>query len=119
MCCIPQCNDAKTCPLRSPCPYKTIFEPSPPPDADQLSKNHDIPRPFVICPPQTRQSQYEAGEQFDFGLVLIGPALELFPYFVLSFKELARVGLGLNRAKCILDKVEHADARTESVEHQV
>jgi len=28
------------------------------------------------------------------------------PYFVLSFRELANEGLGLNRAKCILDRVE-------------
>jgi hypothetical protein len=105
LCCIPQCRDAKACPLVASCPYKILFEPSPP-CADRLSKNQDIPRPFVFRAPQTHQTRFEKGERFDFGLVLIGRALDFLPYFVLSFRELAGEGLGLNRAKCTLEKVE-------------
>jgi hypothetical protein len=39
-------------------------------------------------------------------LVLIGRALDFLPYFVLSFRELAAEGLGLNRARCTLERVE-------------
>jgi hypothetical protein len=106
LCCIPQCKDARTCPLAASCPYKAVFEPSPPPGADRLSKNQDIPRPFVFRAPQTHQTRFEKGERFDFGLVLIGRALDFLPYFVLSFRELAGEGLGLNRAGCILERVE-------------
>lgn len=106
LCCIPQCKDAKTCPLAASCPYKAVFEPSPPPGADRLSKNQDIPRPFVFRAPQSLQTRYEKGERFEFGLVLIGRALDFLPYFVLSFRELAGEGLGLNRAKCTLERVE-------------
>ncbi len=106
LCCIPQCRDTKTCPLAASCPYKGLFEPSPPPGADRLSKNQDIPRPFVFRAPQTPQTRFEKGERFEFGLVLIGRALDFLPYFVLSFRELAGEGLGLNRAKCTLEKVE-------------
>ena len=106
LCCIPQCTDARTCPLADSCPYKAVFEPSPPPGADRLSKNQDIPRPFVFRAPQSLQTRYEKGKRFEFGLVLIGRALEFLPYFVLSFRELATEGLGLNRAQCTLEQVE-------------
>src|ERR1039458_1415026 len=49
--CIPQCREARLCPLGKTCPYRIIFEPSPPPGADRLSKNQDIPRPFIFRPP--------------------------------------------------------------------
>ena len=49
--CIPQCRDARRCPLDGTCPYRVIFEPAPPPGADRLSKNQDIPRPFIFRPP--------------------------------------------------------------------
>lgn len=106
LCCIPQCKDAKFCPLAATCPYKVIFEPSPPPNSERLAKNQDIPRPFVFRPPQTNQTRFENGEAFEFGLVLIGRALDFLPYFVLSFRQLASDGLGLNRARCTLEGVE-------------
>jgi CRISPR/Cas system endoribonuclease Cas6 (RAMP superfamily) len=106
LCCVPQCKDTKTCLLATSCPYKAVFEPSPPPDAERLSKNQDIPRPFVFRAPQTQQTRFEKGQLFEFGLVLIGRALDFLPYFVLSFRELAAGGLGLNRAKCNLERVE-------------
>ncbi len=115
LCCIPQCKDTKTCPLAASCPYKAVFEPSPPPGADRLSKNQDIPRPFVFRAPQTQQARFEKGERFEFGLVLIGRALDFLPYFVLSFRELGGEGLGLNRAKCTLERVEEIDLSSPAV----
>jgi len=106
LCCVPQCKGAKTCPMATSCPYKAVFEPSPPPGADRLSKNQDIPRPFVFRAPQTQQTRFEPGHRFEFGLVLVGRAVDFLPYFVLSFRELAAEGLGLNRAKCNLERVE-------------
>lgn len=106
LCCIPRCRDTKTCPLAASCPYKAVFEPSPPPGSHRLSKNQDIPRPFIFRAPQTQQSRFEQGEPFEFGLVLIGRALDFLPYFVLSFREIAGEGLGLNRARCVLERVE-------------
>jgi hypothetical protein len=105
LCCVPQCVNARECPLASSCPYKAIFEPSPPPDTDRLSKNQDIPRPFVFRAPLTDKTKFQPGEEFQFDLVLIGRALDHLPYFVLSFRDLAVQGLGLNRAKCELRHV--------------
>lgn len=105
LCCVPQCSNAHACPLASSCPYKAIFEPSPPPDADRLSRNQDVPRPFVFRAPPSNKGKFEPGEEFEFGLVLIGRALDHLPYFVLAFREIAAQGLGLNRAKCELRQV--------------
>lgn len=106
LCCIPQCTDARSCPLAESCPYKRIFEPSPPPGAVRLSKNQDIPRAFVFRPPPTTQTHFERGKSFEFELVLIGRAFDYIPYFVLAFRELAEGGLGLNRGRCTLDQVQ-------------
>ncbi|MGH9792738.1 MAG: hypothetical protein ACRD5W_16145, partial [Candidatus Acidiferrales bacterium] len=106
LCCVPQCTDTRACPLAMSCPYKAVFEPSPPPGADRLSKNQDVPRPFVFRAPQTQQTRFARGQPFEFSLVLIGRALDFLPYFVLSFREVAAEGLGLNRAKCTLQRVD-------------
>lgn len=102
LCCIPQCNDAQNCPIAVTCPYKAIFEPSPPTNSDRLSKNQDIPRPFVFRAPQSGKTHFERGDFFEFDLVLLGRALEFVAYFVLAFRELASNGFGLNRARCTL-----------------
>jgi hypothetical protein len=107
LCCVPQCTNARECPLASSCPYKVIFEPSPPADADRLRRNQDVPRPFVFrASADDKKTKFLPGEKFQFGLVLIGRALDHLPYFVLSFRDLAAQGIGLNRAKCELQLVE-------------
>jgi len=155
--CIPQCREVRLCPLAATCPYRTIFEPAPPPGAERLSKNQDIPRPFIFRPPlaappdvgcsvdlrSTRGGRrpplqdvapgfspahaalkggatkaptalkggatktcYEPGEAFDFTLTLLGKAVDFLPYFILAFREVAREGIGLSRARCEFDRVE-------------
>ena len=108
LCCIPQCRDARQCPLAAACPYKQVFEPSPPPESDRLSKSQDVPRPFIFRATADTKTKFLPGEEFVFELVLIGRALDFLPYFVLSFRELAAQGLGLNRAKCQLESVEES-----------
>jgi len=103
--CVPECRNAYACPLAESCPYKLIFEPSPPQGSDRLSKNQDIPRPFIFRPPLDSKTTYEAGETFEFDLVLLGTAVNYLPYFVLAFREVVSAGFGLNRARCELTEV--------------
>jgi CRISPR-associated endoribonuclease Cas6 len=141
--CTPSCHTAMRCPLPASCPYKVIFEPSQLPTADRLSKNHDIPRPFIfeLCPdnyeptnlgnpmttpfptpaasrhhdPTIETHTYGPGARLQFRLLLIGKAVEYLPYFVLSFREVERKGLGLNRALCDLEAI-NSDFRLAVVE---
>lgn len=88
-------GDCGRCLLRTVCAYPYVFETAPPPDAQKLRGLDQVPRPFVIEPPEHggRQS-YRPGERFEFGLVLVGRALANLPYFLVTFRELGRVGLG-------------------------
>ena len=52
------------------------------------------PHPFVLEPPETGPQALEPGTELDFGLVLIGQALDLLPWFILAFEFLGSKGLG-------------------------
>jgi hypothetical protein len=94
------------CTLRYTCPYTKVFNPFIPPDATQFTGNQNIPRPFVVKPPLTTQTEYAAGEPLVFELVVVGSAIDYLPYFIVSFRELGATGFGLNRARVQLTRVE-------------
>jgi hypothetical protein len=93
------------CLLQANCPYAYIFETSPPQDAEVLHTYSDVPLPFVIEPPPDTKTVYEPEESLDFGLVLVGRAINYLPYFIVVFQELGRVGLGRGRGKYTLREV--------------
>jgi len=93
------------CLLRANCPYAYIFETAPPQDAEVLRTYSDVPPPFVIEPPLDTRTVYEPGETLDFGLVLVGRAINYLPYFIVVFRELGKVGLGRGRGKYRLREV--------------
>ena len=93
------------CLLKANCPYAYIFETAPPQDAEVLRTYSDVPLPFVIEPPLDTKTVYEPGETLDFGLVLVGRAINYLPYFIVVFQELGRVGLGRGRGKYALREV--------------
>ena len=101
-------KEVKTCAdclLKANCPYAYIFETAPPQDAEVLRTYSDVPLPFVIEPPLDTKTVYEPGETLDFGLVLVGRAINYLPYFIVVFRELGRVGLGQGRGKYALREV--------------
>jgi len=105
--CHANCREPETCELRSVCPYTAVFQPFVPEGSEKISKNRDIPRPFVIKPPLETKETYLPGEPFSFDLVLVGKIKEYLPYFIVTFKELSQAGLGRNRAPVELVGVDH------------
>lgn len=103
------------CSLRFTCAYTTVFNPFLPPDSDRLRGNRDIPRPFVFKPPLTTEARFVAGAALVFELVLIGKAVDYLPYFVVAFRALGEIGLGLNRAPVRLARVEALDGSGAAV----
>lgn len=99
----------KECPLPQQCPYHLIFEPFPPPDAPVLRNLEEIPRPFVLAPPAISERVYPAGATFSFDIILIGKAIPFLPYFIVAFKELGNQGLGRERKKFRLKRIDLLD----------
>ncbi len=100
-CCNPQ-KDCHQCLLKEKCIYCYVFEGFSQDGPKRYKTN--TPHPFVIEPPA--KSQYNEGEELEFHLLLIGKAIDYLPYFIYTFTELGKLGLGKNREKIELKCVE-------------
>ncbi len=100
------CND---CSEALQCPYKAVFEPSPPEGAKRLRNLQDISRPFVLRIPSDPRTQIPAGHRLEWEVVLMGHARRFLPFFVVTFKALGEEGFGLwhsgRRARAVLESV--------------
>ena len=105
--CHANCRDAETCELRSVCPYTAVFQPFVPENSEKISRNRDIPRPFVIKPPLETKETYHPGERLSFDVVLVGRIKDFLPYFIVTFKELSQAGLGRSRSPLELVGADH------------
>ena len=106
VCCTMRERECKRCTLHPTCPYGYIFETAPPPGSEKLRVLDNIPRPFVLEPPLEAKTEYAPGETMEFGLVLVGRAVEFFPYFVVTFRELGELGIGRGRGRYRLSKIQ-------------
>src|SRR5438046_3405998 len=59
----PTCD---VCPLLAACPVASLVAPL----RDAAPRGRDVPRPYVITPPQREQKRYEQGDTFTFGFAL-------------------------------------------------
>ena len=97
--------DCKKCLLRERCVFLYLFETPPPQDAEMMRLYPAAPHPFVIEPPEIDLRTIPEGGEFEFGLTLVGRALEFLPYFIYAFLNLGEMGLGRGRGKFSLDDV--------------
>lgn len=97
------CNEAHRC------PYKAVFEPSPPEGSQRLRNLQDISRPFVLRIPSDPRTVIPPGHRLEWEIVLMGKARRLLPFFVVTFKSLCESGLGLwhmgKRSRAVLESV--------------
>lgn len=94
-------TDGKPCALHANCPYCQLFA-APPLPGHSLQKFSHMPQPYVIEPPTAGALQLQAGQSFDFGLVLIGKALGLLPTVLQAWQRALRTGLGPGHTPCTL-----------------
>lgn len=106
ICCANRKVNCYECMLRSSCVYSYVFESSPPENASNLRKYRDIPRPFVIEPPEEMKREYLPGDVFSFNILLIGQSLNFLPYVIFTIGEFARTGLGRSRGRFQLESAE-------------
>jgi hypothetical protein len=106
-------GDCPRCLLKTTCAYPYIFETAPPPGTAKLRGLDQVPRPFVVEPPDDGRTAYRPGEAFAFRLVLVGRAIDLLPYFVFAFRQLGETGLGPGRGRYRLAEVHEEGPRGE------
>ena len=94
------------------CVYSKCFETPVPDDSPMLRGQPYAPHPFVLEPPRTGKLEYAPGDTFACNMTLIGEAINLLPWIVLTFQEMGkrRIGLQGKRGQCQLDKVESLSA---------
>jgi len=97
-----ECPD---CMLKEKCVYSYVFETPPPSDTRIMRKYTTAPHPFIIEPPPERRRGYKPGDEIEFGLILIGKAIDYLPYFIYTFDELGRIGIGKGKGRFELRNV--------------
>lgn len=97
-----ECSD---CLLKEKCIYSYVFETPPPSDTKIMRKYKSAPHPFIIEPPLEKRHGYTSETELTFGLILIGRAIDYLPYFIYTFDELGRIGIGKGKAKYKLKSV--------------
>ncbi|MDR4497171.1 MAG: CRISPR system precrRNA processing endoribonuclease RAMP protein Cas6 [Candidatus Scalindua sp.] len=99
-------RECSECLLNKSCVYSYVFETAPPEDTKVLRLYRAVPHPFVIEPTLNGDRIIKQGDSIRFNLILIGRAVDYLPYFIFTFTELGKQGLGKNRSKFTLEKVE-------------
>jgi len=109
--CISNQRVCNNCILLHTCVFAYLFESRVPDGSNSFKTFDEIPRPFIFEPPLNSE---ESSRRFDFGLILVGKAIDYLPYFIFAFKELEKRGLGRNRSKFFLEKVVSVGEKGES-----
>lgn len=120
--CVAGKKDCIGCLLRSKCVYSYVFETPPGLDTEIMRKYEAAPHPFVIEPPFEQKRIYRPGEELLFGLVLIGKAIDYLPYFIYTFNELGKTGIGKGRGRfeltaVVMDGKTVYDSTGETLSH--
>ena len=114
-------NDCRECLLKTRCVYVYVFETSPPEGTDIMGMNkyEAVPHPFVIEPPEENKRAYNNGDILHFNLILAGKGIDYLPYFLYTFEELGRIGIGKGRGKYKFLSVRDGDDPVYSIEDRV
>ncbi|MBI4778016.1 CRISPR system precrRNA processing endoribonuclease RAMP protein Cas6 [Candidatus Desantisbacteria bacterium] len=99
------------CILKEKCVYSYVFETPPPANTTVMRKYESSPHPFVIEPPLSEvlplenHQRYKTGDTLTLNLILIGRAIDYLPYFIYTFDEFGRIGIGKGRGRFELQDV--------------
>ena len=106
VCTMGPAQECVDCRLRQACVYTRIFETFVEGDPPPFLKGIDTaPRPYVF-EPRTEAQSFAPGDPLEFDLVLLGQAMDLQAYALLSIERMAANGLGRDRFPFELAEVQ-------------
>jgi hypothetical protein len=100
-------TDCTGCPSFRNCPFTRIFNIAPPENDPHFKSETQVPRPFIID--AMKEKALSHGQIANFRIGLVGRANEDLPYFVVSFQQLGKLGIGRGRGKFKLLSVSSID----------
>lgn len=104
--CISTSQECDQCDGRFQCPYFYIFETPPNPDAKMMRKYPRAPHPFVIEAPFLHQRQRTQLEVINFGITVIGKAIDLVASLIAAIRHLGlTTGLGSKKNLFVIESV--------------
>lgn len=105
--CIHRSNICNECLIKKSCVYIYLFDTIRPDNSEILRDRYEIPKPFIIETLYDEKIHYDPGEEISFDLILFGKAIKLLPYFILAFENIGRIGLGKDKGKFSLERIEN------------
>jgi hypothetical protein len=102
-------RECEGCAHQTVCVYAYVFETPGASDGSPLARGGTIAHPFVLEPPETSAREIPSGAELTLGLVLIGRAIPLAPYFLAACREMVRRGIGQGRKRLRLERAVAAD----------
>ena len=96
-----RCED---CIIANNCPYSRIYHPGPVDGADYSRGYTKVPPPYVIEPPS--DTAFQAGDNLNMDLVLVGRSTELLPYFIMALQRAGESGITSRKSRLRLVTVE-------------
>ncbi len=88
-------RDCQSCLIKNKCFYTEVFEAG----RGGVSPETGVP-PYVIDIAGDRFTEDQEVKDLSFNILLFGPALRNFEFFVLVFSEMGKKGIGKKRIKC-------------------
>lgn len=103
--CVTREKQCKNCMLWRNCAYTYLFETPPAEDARMMRKYTAAPYPFIIQPDPHMARLIKAQQSLSIMITLIGKANQHLPYFIHTFQQAGKRGLGARRGKFSLQSV--------------
>jgi hypothetical protein len=108
-----ECTD---CLLQAKCVYSYTFETPPPADTEVLRLYPFAPHPFVLNISGNGPANHKPGNPLQFGMTLIGRAIEFLPYFAYGFIQMGQAGIGKGRGRFNVERIVVLNAEGENAE---
>lgn len=112
--CISKNSECKNCIIKNQCVYSYIFETLTPDNSEMMKLYPSVPHPYIIDFSPIEDRNIKENELFYFNMIFVGKCISYIPYFILAFEFLGEKGIGKNRGKFKISKIEKINPYTNA-----